>query len=294
MRGPKPVAPIRGKTFGFLSQNSDPADQPPSRADNNLPCEENTRLGLQPNRRQSRRLAALFLWDATKGTVAMSEINHAIPDAFRRLISLGLETPWFVCLGLWGELRQFKPHLNDWSHHEYVKYLCTEHGMFTIDIAKMTLHEIAAVLKRDVEQHRQSQKSASVETVKDQNHADDVPTIIAEKSPDGEKPKNLLFGWHQILDALNNLSNDDENRNRVSRLNDSHSGPIIKGGQGKSPMVDADKLVLWWNSLEMLHAESAQRVTDKGATVSESYEYGRESEIVPDIGGHVQKRRSKR
>ena len=119
------------------------------------------------------------------------------------------------------------------------------------------------------------------------------PAFVAAKTLDGEKPKRFLFGWHQILDAIG-LTDDKENRGRVSRLNKLHAGPIIQGGQGKPPIADDEKLMPWWNSLETLHAESVQRVTDKEATISESYEHGREGEVVPDIAGHVQKRRVKR
>ena len=121
--------------------------------------------------------------------------------------------------------------------------------------------------------------------------ADDSAFVAANTPP--ELPKKLLFGWPEILDALT-LTNDDTSRNRVSRLNDAHSGPIIVGSQGKQPMVDADKLIPWWNNLERLHAESVQHTTDKAATVAESYQHGKEGEVVPAIAGHVQERRGKR
>lgn len=107
------------------------------------------------------------------------------------------------------------------------------------------------------------------------------------------EPKKLLFGWPSILDALNQR-NDKSSRDRVSRLNKSSDGPIKQGTQGKQPVVDRDRLIPWWSGLEARHANSVQRETDKEATVSKSYEHGRDGEVVPDIAGHVLKRRGKR
>jgi hypothetical protein len=128
----------------------------------------------------------------------------------------------------------------------------------------------------------------------EENHLGNTPAVspVDAQSPAADTPKKLLFGWAEILNTLK-LSNDDTNRDRVSRLNDLHAGPIIKRGHGQPPMVDADKLVPWWNSLETRHAESVQHATDTEATVAASYRHGTDGEVVPDIGGHVQKRRKR-
>jgi hypothetical protein len=168
---------------------------------------------------------------------------------------------------------------------------------------------IITVLGRDVRELiallQQSPVAAFLDDVDDSPRADqggitdhrtsstlaDDPPFVAAKMPH-EPPKALLFGWAEILDAVGRVD-DDSTRSLIARLNKETNGPIqVK--QGGKVTADKAKLIPWWNDLENRFSESEQRAQNRDATVSESYGYGKEGEVVPDIGGHVQKRRGKR
>ena len=104
-------------------------------------------------------------------------------------------------------------------------------------------------------------------------------------------PKQRLFGWREILEALA-MPNTDENTGRIKRLNESDCGPITaKPGRGNRPEVDRDDLLKWWEQRKDRLTELEQRDVDRIATIAEQSNYGRSETVVHGIGGHVKKRR---
>ena len=110
------------------------------------------------------------------------------------------------------------------------------------------------------------------------------------------KPQTLpkyLTSWREILIALE-FKNNREDKQKVSRLNKSYSGPIEIPGQGKQPFVDKAKLLDWWAGLEAKVKEGRQRKLDAQATVANRHDFGREGEVTPGISGGIKKRRRDR
>jgi hypothetical protein len=106
-------------------------------------------------------------------------------------------------------------------------------------------------------------------------------------------PIQYLLNWREILDALDQ-KNNSENQRRVRQLNERYDGPIIAGGKGSQPRVSKDKLLHWWNGLEERFMESEQKQADTEATLQARHQYGRDGTVLPDISGHVQNRRGKK
>jgi hypothetical protein len=102
-----------------------------------------------------------------------------------------------------------------------------------------------------------------------------------------------LASWREILITLG-MHHNDEDKQKVSRLNKTYSGPITTPGQGKQPFVEKAKLLEWWRGLEAKALESQQRQRDAQATVSARHGYGRKGEVAPGIAGGVKKRRRDR
>jgi len=126
------------------------------------------------------------------------------------------------------------------------------------------------------------------------------PPSDRSKAPEEERseaaqlprPKQYLFGWPEILDALGRKDSKEE-RARIKRLNELHVGPIITPGKGGQPKVDKVTLLEWWNGLEERFAEVAQRRADAQATIQAGHEYGRDGRVLPDISGDEKRRRTK-
>ncbi|MBN2290918.1 MAG: hypothetical protein JXM70_00750 [Pirellulales bacterium] len=119
----------------------------------------------------------------------------------------------------------------------------------------------------------------------------------ADKTGDGDEkkikpaePKNYCFGWPEIAVVLKQ-SNDEKFQKRIKSLHERYPSPIVFGGVGMSPRVEQLKLIEWWNSLEKRWEEIKQKKLDKDASVAESYQYGRDETVVPDIQGHVIRKR---
>lgn len=110
---------------------------------------------------------------------------------------------------------------------------------------------------------------------------------------DGDRPVKLLFGWADIAEAVGQ-KNDEAFQKRVKALHARIQSPIVFGGQGKPPTVDRAKLLSWWNTLADRLAELESRRRDSKETTRDTYKHGRDGIVVPDIGGHVKKRRTKR
>jgi hypothetical protein len=103
-------------------------------------------------------------------------------------------------------------------------------------------------------------------------------------------PVRYLWNWREILDALG-MVHDDENIRRVREANLQYDGPIILPRKGGRPKVVAAELLKWWNELLEIFRESAQREADTDATLQDRHDYGRHGTVLPNIGGHVKKRR---
>jgi hypothetical protein len=102
--------------------------------------------------------------------------------------------------------------------------------------------------------------------------------------------KTYLWNWREILAALG-MRNNAENRRRVREATTNFSGPIVLPTKGGQPKVCKERLLLWWNSLEQCFCEQEQKQLDASASVAASYKHGKEATVLPDIAGHVKKRR---
>jgi hypothetical protein len=117
-----------------------------------------------------------------------------------------------------------------------------------------------------------------------------IEAAAAQSREQPAEPKTFLWNWKEILDAVG-VKDNTESRRQVRRLNDEFDGPIVVTKSGSRPRVDKAKLVTWWNRLDDLHLELQQQARDKRATVADSYNYGSEGTVVPDLAGAVKKRR---
>lgn len=102
--------------------------------------------------------------------------------------------------------------------------------------------------------------------------------------------KTYLWNWREILSALG-LRNDDENRRRVRDANIKFDGPITLPKKGSQPKVCKERLLTWWDALEGRFCQQEQDQLDEEATLDASYQYGKGATVLPDIAGHIKKRR---
>jgi len=102
-----------------------------------------------------------------------------------------------------------------------------------------------------------------------------------------------LTSWREILIALE-MKNNKENRQRVSRLNDTYDGPIIPGSQGKQPFVHKQKLLEWYRNLEVQLQDQLNQAKGKSADAESQHNWGRTGKAVPKIAGSVRQRRRDR
>jgi hypothetical protein len=119
-----------------------------------------------------------------------------------------------------------------------------------------------------------------------------VPGDNAGDQPPIQQPTAYLLSWREILNALK-VPNDTERRRCVRELNSRYDGPIKFLGQGSQPKVNRDKLLAWWNRLECVW-ETQGGGNNANASVEGQYDYGRDGVVIPDISGHVQKRRGRK
>lgn len=106
-------------------------------------------------------------------------------------------------------------------------------------------------------------------------------------------PKSYLFGWKQILDALD-LKDTAEDRSRVGRLSKDLDGPVIIEKPGSSPKVDKDKLLAWWNHLEIHWQDQMHQASGVRLNAEAQHDYSREGTAAPEISGSVKPRRADR
>jgi hypothetical protein len=109
-------------------------------------------------------------------------------------------------------------------------------------------------------------------------------------------PAEYLLSWRAILGAVG-MKNTIADRQQLRTLNNKYEGPIIMPERGGQPKVDKGKLRPWWDGLESRwvedRKEAEEKRRDREEATGERHSYGRNGEIVPDIGGHVKKRRTK-
>lgn len=98
------------------------------------------------------------------------------------------------------------------------------------------------------------------------------------------------WNWREILAALG-LPYDVEHRRRIRAANKRFGGPIFLPGKGGQPKVAKTALLTWYNGLEKRFCRLQARERDAQATVHASHQYGRDAVVIPDIAGHVKKRR---
>jgi hypothetical protein len=105
-------------------------------------------------------------------------------------------------------------------------------------------------------------------------------------------PNQYLLSWRDILDALEQKNNAENQRN-VRKLNEQYEGPIVLPRKGGQPKVSRDRLLTWWNRLEERFRDIGQREADARATLQARHRYGKDGEVLPDISGGIKKRRGK-
>src|SRR5262245_6316990 len=110
--------------------------------------------------------------------------------------------------------------------------------------------------------------------------------------PSGRRTcKAYLLSWGAIMEALG-LDNKPPLQRQVRKLNKMYNGPIVmpekRGGQ---PEVCLERLLDWWDDIEKLLTEARRRQLDKEETLAKSYQHGRDATVIPEIGGHLKKRR---
>jgi hypothetical protein len=102
--------------------------------------------------------------------------------------------------------------------------------------------------------------------------------------------RGWLINWPQIMSEVE-MDDTEENRRFVREANNSHEGPIIFRGKGSSPRVKKSKLVAWWEKLEDRLRELEEKRDNVQATVAPQYKYGRDETVIPNLQGHVKKRK---
>ncbi|MSQ94329.1 MAG: hypothetical protein EXR98_07205 [Gemmataceae bacterium] len=107
-------------------------------------------------------------------------------------------------------------------------------------------------------------------------------------TPLDEEPRKLLWGWHDITNAL---KMQHRQRNDVKSLNERFGGPIKHHGAGTRPMVYLDDLLNWWNKLAVQEQELANQRDGAKLSADAQHNYGRDGKAAPEIGGGVKKRR---
>jgi hypothetical protein len=132
-----------------------------------------------------------------------------------------------------------------------------------------------------------NRERADVPEMKNGAQPEELPSHTAR---DNQPPISLLFSWREILEAL---KLDASQQKRLRALNKRYGGPIILPGKGGQPTADKDKLLAWWNQLEVQMRDRQQRRADEQGSVKDQHPYGRQGTEVPGIHGHVRQRKKK-
>ena len=113
--------------------------------------------------------------------------------------------------------------------------------------------------------------------------------IAPEEIPANRSAGDYLKNWREILAALDRKNNRAEKR-FVAALNRQFAGPIVLPGRGGQPKVEKNRLIAWWNHLEILW-ETLGRGENTEANVAAQYKHGRNEVVFPEISGHVKRKR---
>jgi hypothetical protein len=144
----------------------------------------------------------------------------------------------------------------------------------------LTRAERKAVGFADDALNRRARRSRTAPTVKGQ----------VQQAVKVTTPPQYLTTWRETLDAVG-LGNNPDNRAKVRKLNQSHTGPILLPSKGGQPKVAKAKLIEWWNKLEIEFEQRRQQQIGRTATLQEQHPHGRTAKVIPGIAGHVKQRR---
>jgi hypothetical protein len=185
------------------------------------------------------------------------------------------------------------PHIQErgWTR---IRYCQTTHGVILIrglawEAGMDRLTSLAAALEAEPTTPQLTPTLPRSAEEENRSPAQDAKTPTHGPPP---SPTRYLMSWREILDALD-LKNNQENQRRVRDLNKQYEGPIALPTQGGQPKVNKAKLLDWWNHLE-IRFMTAGGGTNTDATLQARHEYGRDGTVLPDISGHVQKRRGQK
>jgi hypothetical protein len=106
-----------------------------------------------------------------------------------------------------------------------------------------------------------------------------------------EPTKAYLTSWGEILAALKLKTSD---KNKVTKLNAMHDGPILMGGRGEQPTVERSELIAWHEGLAVRLQEIRKQRADRQATAVDGYEYGKDGAVAFGGSGSVKNRRRDR
>jgi hypothetical protein len=109
----------------------------------------------------------------------------------------------------------------------------------------------------------------------------------------GTEPTDYLLSWREILTVLKRDCTE-ENQRLVRTAHDKYPGPIFFFGQGAQPKVVRQKLIEWWNHLEIQFADQQNQKQGAEIDVEDQHNYGRKGTVAPNIGGGVKRRRADR
>lgn len=104
---------------------------------------------------------------------------------------------------------------------------------------------------------------------------------------------HLLESWDEIFEVIGKPLTKDRQKhiNRLRKANKRYAGPIMLGSQGEQPKAERGELLDWWERMcQDLHERETERA-NRSRTVENQYPHGRDAVIVPDIDGHVRKRK---
>jgi hypothetical protein len=107
-----------------------------------------------------------------------------------------------------------------------------------------------------------------------------------------------LTHWREIFHALGidydalTLADRRRRERRIRTWHDRHGGPIVFAAHpGGQPWVLEHELLAWFAGLQDTERQEEQHRRDRAATVQNRYPHGRTGEVVPDLDGHVRRRR---
>jgi hypothetical protein len=230
-----------------------------------------------------RREAQLQPWQR-------QQLQEYSPDFYKRLmqatcaVAVALDASDQVLLGVRHHVRERFPGADDLAVlHRMREWLGAEYGLKAEQAEALPLAELLEKLRGGPPAGNDAGQTPVGETL---TQPDPAAACAAQE------PKDYLLSWREILFALK-LKNTRDRQRLVRRLNHFHCGPILFTGAGSQPRAVKDNLLTWWNALEHVWKASEQTRTDAQESTREQYDCGRDGTVVPDIAGHVKRRRKR-